>query len=122
MSHDLLAELAGYEAELAGYERQSRTDRAAAVRAEIDRVIDEVKVRIERLLTSAEGHEDEGQDVLAAQARVEAKRLAATLPASHRPSKLRALHPGQAGAENADQAEPVEKAVPRRKTAAKEGA
>lgn len=121
MSHDLLAELAGYEAELAGYERQSRTERAAAVRVEITRVIGEVQTRIERLLTSAEGHEDDGQDVLAATARVEAKRLAAALPDEHRPVKLRALYPDRAGAENADQAEPVEKAVPRRKTT-KEGA
>ncbi len=122
MSHDLLAVLAGYEAELAGYERQGRKERAAAVRGEIDRVIGEVQVRIERLLTSAEGHEDDGQDVLAAQARVEAKRLAAALPAEHRPSKLRALYPDQAGAQDAAESAPRETAAAKRKTTTKDGA
>ncbi len=121
MSHDLLAELAGYEAELAGYERQGRTERAAAVRDEVTRVIGEVQTRIERLLTQAEGHEDDGQEVLAAQARVEAKRLAAALPAEHRPARLRALHPDQAGAENAVQ-EPATETAVAKKPARKAGA
>lgn len=112
MTHDLLAELAGYESELAGYQQQQREDRAAAVRGEIERVTGQVKERIDQLLDEAEGHEDEGQDVRAAQARVEAKRLAAALPPEHRPAKLRALYPKEAGAEDAAQAAPQEKAVP----------
>ena len=119
MSHDLLAELAGYQSELAGYERQNRTERAAAVRGEVDRVIGEAKTRIEQLLTQAEGHEDAGQDVPAAQARVEAKRLAAALPAEHRPARLRALYAEEPGAEDAAAAPPPERAVPKKTTAAK---
>lgn len=117
MNHDLLAELAGYEAELAGYERQHRTERADAVRTEITRVIGEVQVKIERELTVAEGHEDAGQDLLAAQARVEAKRLARGLPEEHRPERLRALFPETAGASDAAAAEPQESAVPAKRGA-----
>lgn len=120
MSHDLLAELAGYESELAGYGR--RPERAEEVRGEIDRVIGQIKTEIEHQLTKAEGHEDAGEDLAAAQARVEAKRLAAALPAEHRPAKLRALFPDEAGADDAAQAPPPERAVPRKRPAGKAAA
>jgi hypothetical protein len=120
MSHDLLAELAGYTSELANYQRSGRDERAAAVRDEISRVTGQINTRIEQLLTAAEGHEDAGADLAAAQARVEAKQLAAALPAEHRPARLRALYPDEAGAENAEAAAaPAEKAVPRKRAAAK---
>lgn len=112
MSHDLLAELAGYQAELARHEQQKNTDRAEAVRGEIDRVIGDITERIGRLLDVAEDYESDGQSVLAAQARMEARRLADGMPAQHRPERLRALYPAAAGAETAAAAPPPEAAVP----------
>ncbi|WP_433252881.1 hypothetical protein ACQPYK_08600 [Streptosporangium sp. CA-135522] len=117
MSHDLLAELTGYQAELTGHEQHGRDERAAAVRGEIDRVIEAIKTQIDQQLDAAEGHEDNGQDVLAAGARVEAKRLARTLPDEHRPGRLRALYPQTAGAESADAASLPDKAVHPRRSA-----
>lgn len=119
MSHDLLAELNGYQAELANHEKYDRTERAAAVRGEIDRVIEAIKTQIDHQLDAAEEHEEVGQDVLAAGARVEAKRLARALPEEHRPGRLRALYSEAAGADNAAAAEPAETAVPPAKRGAK---
>lgn len=113
MSHDLLAELQGYRDELAGAVQYGKDVTAEAVRGQIDRVIEGIKVEVERQLTAAETFEDAGQDVPAAQARVEAKRLARELPEEHRPGKLRALYPDEAGAENATgAAQGKERAVP----------
>lgn len=75
MSHDLLAELDGYRAELSGYDRAGRAERSDAVRAEIDRVTKAIEVEADNLTAQAENHEEAGQDVLAAQCRVEARRL-----------------------------------------------
>lgn len=77
---DLLAELAGYKDELDNYERAGREDRAAQVRAQVDRVTGQIRGEVDKLHARADNHEDAGQDLLAAQARVEAKRLARALP------------------------------------------
>lgn len=106
MSHDLIAELDGYRAELSGYERAKRTDRAAAVAAEIDRVTKLIAVEADKFIARAENHEEAGQDILAAQARVEAKRLRRALAAEVPP-----------GAENAAQNAPRETAVAKKKGA-----
>lgn len=100
MSHDLIAELAGFRTELENYERFSRggPDRVKAVKAEIARVSKQIGVEVEKLLARAANHEEAGQDVLAAQCRVEAKRLA-------RESRLGAP-------EDAADATPRETAVP----------
>jgi hypothetical protein len=84
MSHDLIAELTGYQQELAGAEQRHQDERADAVRGEIDRVVTEVARRVEQLLAQADNHEDAGEDLQAASARVEAKRLArAVIEAGH---------------------------------------
>ncbi|MGW7195545.1 hypothetical protein [Streptomyces chryseus] len=75
MSHDLLAELAGYQAELAREERNCRTERAAAVREQLDRVREAISEKADALEVSAEDYTDQGQDVRAAQAAVEAREL-----------------------------------------------
>lgn len=75
MSHDLIAELDGYRAELARYAREGRTDRADAVREQADRVISEIRVEAEKADARADNHEEAGQDIAAAKERVEAKRL-----------------------------------------------
>lgn len=106
MSHDLLAELAAYRSELAGYERSQRVERVVAVRAEIDRVTALIHVEAAKLVAQAENHEEAGQDVLAAQARVEARRLkraAATKDGGEPPA-----------AEDTADSTPTEKAVTRR--------
>lgn len=105
MSHDLLAELEGYQSEQAGYERAGRKDRAAAVQTEVDRVSKAIAVEVEKLMAQADNHEEAGQDILAAQARVEAKRL------------RRAIAPTDAPPADEDAAEsaPRQKAVPPKK-------
>lgn len=75
MAHDLLAELAGYQAEFAREDRNKRTERAAAVREEIDRVRGEIEAKADDLEAEAAGFVDEGQDVRAAQAAVRAREL-----------------------------------------------
>lgn len=79
MDHDLLAELAGYQVELSAV-RDSRSERAAAIREEIKRVSALVVARVQRLMSEADNYEEAGQHIMAAQARVEAKRLARELP------------------------------------------
>lgn len=75
MSQDLIAELDGYRAEAARYDRDGRDDRVAAVREQADRVAGLIKVEAEKADAHADNHEEAGQDLLAAKARVEAKRL-----------------------------------------------
>lgn len=112
MSHDLIAELAGYQAELAGAEQQGKKDRAAAVRKEIDRVIGAAAARIAQLLARAENHETAGEDLSAAQARVEAKALARALPEEKLAKHLRALAKPPGGTETAVQSTPQQTATP----------
>lgn len=107
MSHDLIAELEGYRSELAGYERSGVADRAKAVKAEIARITKQVSVEADKLIAQAEGHEDAGRDVLAAQARVEAKRLRRAVGVESAP-----------GAENAAESAPRETAVTPKKKGA----
>lgn len=75
MSHDLLAELAGYQAEFDREDRNGRTERADAVREELDRVRQEIEAKAEDLEAKSAEHVDEGQDVRAAQAAVAAREL-----------------------------------------------
>lgn len=104
--HDLLAELDGYRTELANAERAGRQDRADAVRPHLGRLAGLIEAEAARLDAQAETHENEGQDVLAAQARVEAKRLrrGAQLTADASPA-----------GENAADARPKETATTKRK-------
>lgn len=81
MSNDLLAELAGYRAELSNAEHAGRKDRAAAIKDEIERVLGNIRGRAEALEASASVHRETGQDVLAAQDTVEARRYRAAEPA-----------------------------------------
>lgn len=117
MAHDMLAELAGYQDELENLERfHGKSDRIAAVQAEIGRVCAALAKRVDELVDQAEAHEGEGRDVLAAQARIEAKRLAAALPADQRPT-VRPLYADRAPSaplETAADTTPRETAVPRR--------
>lgn len=76
---DLISELEAYRAEQARYVREGRKDRAAAAGAEAKRVAAAIGVEAEKLDAKAAGHVDDGQDVLAAQAMVEARRLRAAL-------------------------------------------
>jgi hypothetical protein len=71
MSHDLLAELTGYRNELTAVSGE----RAEAVKGEIERVTAEIRQKAEALDARAEAHDEGGQDVPAAEARVEARQL-----------------------------------------------
>lgn len=96
---DLLAELDGYRSELEGYKRQGRKERAQAVQGEVDRVVTVILAEVDRLVAEAEAHEEAGQDVLAARARVRAKEFVRGLPEDKRPARLRPLfHDGAEGA------------------------
>jgi signal transduction histidine kinase len=85
MSHDLLAELAGYRAELDYAETHDRPERAKSIRGEINRVTGAVKDAIAEAEAEAEEHDSNGQDVPAAHARVEVKRLRRALADSGSP-------------------------------------
>jgi hypothetical protein len=76
---DLISELDAYRAEQARYVREGKKDRAAAAAAERERVAAAIGVEADKLDAKARGHVDNGQDVLAAQAMVEARRLRAAL-------------------------------------------
>ncbi|HEV2778688.1 MAG TPA: hypothetical protein VGX25_04735 [Actinophytocola sp.] len=127
MSHDLIAELTGYQQELAGAEQRHRKDRTEAVRSEIERVVTAVARRVEQLLAQADNHEDAGEDLQAANARVEAKRLArAVIDAGHEDrlgETLAALR--GPGFQTTEQTTPQETATPpksrRGRTATSEG-
>src|SRR5688500_4591798 len=100
MGHDLIAEMNGYRTELANLGRfGDKKDRVKAVEGEIDRVAGSIRLEAERLMAQAETHEESGQDVLAAQCRVEARRL------------VREGGLGEPG--NAADSTPKEKAVPK---------
>jgi hypothetical protein len=85
--HDLAAELQGYKNELKQAEQRGNKERAAAVREEIKRVGAAVREKAEALEAAAHAHDAAGQDVLAAQARVEARRYRDLLPKRGRPAK-----------------------------------
>lgn len=72
--HDLAAELQGYRNELANVEAAGKDERAAAVREEISRVEEAVRERADALDQAAEAHDKAGQDIRAAEARVESRR------------------------------------------------
>lgn len=72
--HDLAAELDGYRAELAHCEKYDKPERAKLVRGEIERVEGEVREKADALERAAAEHERAGQDVRAAETRVEASR------------------------------------------------
>lgn len=78
-AHDLRAELAAYEAELSRYEAREDS-RASDVQAEIDRVTGLIRRDAAALNRRAEVRDAEGQDVLAAQLRVQARELLDGLP------------------------------------------
>ncbi|MFD9943201.1 hypothetical protein ACFWYW_14590 [Nonomuraea sp. NPDC059023] len=109
MAHDLLAELQGYRNELAIIGAQGDSERADAIRGEIQRVTDAVTGRITELQEAAAGHAGGGQDVLAGRALEEAARLISALSA----------HTPAAAAGNASQPSPPNKTVTRKPPAAK---
>lgn len=80
--HDRVAELAGLRAELATCKngpRESWRDKTDEVQAEIDRVRGELDDQAETLETESTTLADSGQDVRAAEAAVEARRIRAVL-------------------------------------------
>lgn len=79
MSHDLVAELEGYNNELAREENRGRGERADAVREQITRVRKEIADRVEQLEADAEHYTEQGQDLKAAQAAIDARKLRAEL-------------------------------------------
>lgn len=85
--HDLLAELAGYRNELAV--AAGDKDLTGQVQSQIDRVSTEIQARVSEFEDAAQVHDSEGQDVRAAESRVEARRFRDALdttPTSTRPS------------------------------------
>lgn len=112
MSHDLLAELDGYKAELDLYERRGQDERATAVRDEIKRVEDAVRQRAEELEATADKHDETGQDVRAAEARVEARRYRDALGSEGGPAKRSTAKRGaaQGRKETAEDKTPKDKA------------
>lgn len=77
MAHDLLAELAGYTNELDRV--AGRSDRAAAVRAEIQRVRGQIADRVKELEAESAEHAQAGRDVKAAECAVAARPFAQAL-------------------------------------------
>lgn len=75
MHHDLLAELAGYRNELTIQDAAGHADLVEQIEAEIARVSGLITGRADALDTKADTHLQSGADVLAAVARVEARRL-----------------------------------------------
>ncbi len=118
MHHDFAAELRGYHAELAGAEQAEDTDRADAVRAEIDRVHAALARSAEIELARADGFDGSNQGVIAAQHRQRAAELAGHVPASALPESLR--HHGISDQETAEDTTPRETAVTRRGKTTKE--
>lgn len=106
--HDLAAELQAYKNELDFAEQRGMDDRAAAVREEISRVEGEVRDRVQELEAAAEEHLAKGQDVLAAQRTVEARRYKDLLGEQEAPK--RAARSARAGKENAADKTPKETA------------
>lgn len=110
--HDLAAELAGYRAELAHCEKYDRTARADLVSAEIARVTEEIQATAESLDRAAAEHQDAGRDVLAAQAREEARRYRGLLDEAEAKPAARPVKrgPGRPRRETAEDKTPREKA------------
>ncbi|WP_141579661.1 hypothetical protein [Actinomadura sp. WMMA1423] len=104
--HDLAAELQGYRDELATCEARGLDERAGLVRKEITRVEDEIREAAEGLEREAAGHEEAGQDVRAAEARVKAREYREVLPAEARPKR----GPGRPRKETAEDKTPKERA------------
>jgi hypothetical protein len=108
--HDLGAELQGYKDELATVDG----DRAKAVRGEIDRVSKAIEERATGLDEQGSKYDAAGQDVPAAEARVEARRYRALLaeddnvPAEETTPKGRKPR-GTAGKQDTAAAKPPEK-------------
>jgi hypothetical protein len=97
--HDLGAELQGYKDELATV--GDDTERAKLIKRQMTGVEAAIKDKAEQLEKQAESLDSTGQDVPAAEARVEARRY-------------RALLDDEPGGEDAAERKPQEKAVPRR--------
>lgn len=72
--HDLAAELRGYRNEL-DFAHKHRPDRAAAIRAEIDRVREVIRSQAAAIDGRAAALEEAGQDVAAAELHVAARQL-----------------------------------------------
>lgn len=85
--HDLGAELRGYRDELAECEARGLDKRAGLVRKEVTRVEGEIRETAERLEREAAEHDEAGQDVRAAEARVRAREFRALLPAEDKPKR-----------------------------------
>ena len=82
MTHDLAAELRGYQAEL-----RHNPDRATGAEAEINRVRAQIGARGARLLAAATHADMAGQTLVAAQHRAAAYQIAGAVPPE--PSGLR---------------------------------
>lgn len=104
--HDLAAELQGYRDELAECEARGLGERAGLVRREVARVEGEIRETAEGLEREAAEHDEAGQDVRAAEARVRAREFRALLPAE--PVAKRG--PGRPRKETARDKTPREKA------------
>lgn len=104
--HDLAAELQGYREELAEYEARGLDKRAGLVRKEVARVEGEIRETAEGLEREAAEHDEAGQDVRAAEARVAARGFRALLPAESKPKR----GPGRPRKENTADKTPREKA------------
>lgn len=75
MSHDRTAEFDGYVNEYRHHHKAGNTDALPAIKAEIDRVSGDIEAEADERTRAAEVHEEAGQDVLAARARVRAREL-----------------------------------------------
>lgn len=73
--HDRTAELDGYVAEHAHYERLGNAESAAAVRGEVQRLVNEIEAEAAAKIAEAETHEAAGQELLGARARTRAREL-----------------------------------------------
>jgi hypothetical protein len=81
MGEDIKAKLLGYIAELANVVGRKLDERADAIRGEIKALEGPARAEVERLRTTADGHQALNQDDLAAARRGEADELEALLPA-----------------------------------------
>lgn len=108
--HDLLAELQGYRNELVNAENADNNDRAGAVRDEISRVEGLVRERADELDAQANEHAEAGQDVLAAEATVEARRYREALAGSESEAGSAPKRRGRPAKENTADKAPKETA------------
>lgn len=75
MSHDLVAELNGLHTERINLAAAGKTDRVKQIDEHIERVRTQVRERAEELETEAQEFDDAGQDLRAAERRVQARTL-----------------------------------------------